>query len=132
MLSNRFLFISIVATLGAHLATLHAPFLPTVFRTEPLSYEHWRLILLVAAAVIAGGELDKWWERRRHRPLGLNVRLCTSSPRIAQATNLARRGGGDKHRHAKPRGELTGGNPEQQERTGQEKDRVNCRYPGVV
>lgn len=70
LLSNRFLFVSVVAALGAHLTVLHLPFLQTVFRTEPLSLEHWGLIVLVALTVIVGGELDKWWSRRRTRPLG--------------------------------------------------------------
>ena len=70
LLSNRFLFVSLVAALGAHLAVLHLPFLQTVFRTEPLSLEQWGWTVLVALTVIVGGELDKWWSRRRHRPLG--------------------------------------------------------------
>ncbi len=67
-LSNRFLFVSMVAALGAHLAVLYLPFFQAVFRTEPLSLELWGLIVLVALTVIVGGELDKWWSRRR--PLG--------------------------------------------------------------
>ena len=70
LFSNRFLFVSLVAALGAHLAALHVPFLQTVFRTQPLSPEQWGWIVLVALSVIVGGELDKWWSRRRHRPLG--------------------------------------------------------------
>lgn len=70
LLSNRFLFVSLVAALGAHLSVLHLPFLQAVFRTEPLPLEHWGWIVLVAITVIVGGELDKWWSRRRTRPLG--------------------------------------------------------------
>ena len=68
--SNRFLFISILAALGAHLAVLHVPWLQAVFRTVPLEPSQWALIVLVATTVIIGGELDKWWSRRRHRPFG--------------------------------------------------------------
>ena len=35
LFSNRFLFVSLVAALGAHLAALHVPFLQTVFRPCP-------------------------------------------------------------------------------------------------
>lgn len=70
LLSNRFLFVSVVAALGAHLAALHVSWLQTVFRTEPLSLQQWALITLVASAVVVGGEMDKWWSRRRRQFLG--------------------------------------------------------------
>lgn len=70
LLSNRFLFVSIAAAALAHLAVLHLGPLQTVFRTVPLGIEEWALLLLVGTTVILGGELDKWWNRRRHRPLG--------------------------------------------------------------
>jgi len=70
LFSNRFLFISMVAALGAHLAVLHVPFLQTVFRTEVLSLGQWTWIVLVATTVLVGGEIDKWWSRHRHRTLG--------------------------------------------------------------
>lgn len=70
LLSNRFLFVSLIGALAAHLAVLHLPALQRVFRTQPLSLSHWGLIVLIGTTVIAGGELDKWWSRRRHRPLG--------------------------------------------------------------
>jgi magnesium-transporting ATPase (P-type) len=69
-LSNRFLFVSLVAAIGAHLAALHVPFLQLVFRTQPLSAQQWGLIVVVASSVIVGGELDKWWSRHRRRALG--------------------------------------------------------------
>jgi Ca2+-transporting ATPase len=70
LLSNRFLFASLVAALAAHLAALYVPFLQAVLRTQGLSPQHWGMIVLVAGTVVAGGELDKWWGRRRGRPLG--------------------------------------------------------------
>jgi magnesium-transporting ATPase (P-type) len=70
LLSNRFLFVSLLAALGAHLAALHLPILQTVFRTQPLSPSQWGLIALVASTVLIGGELDKWRSRRRRHPLG--------------------------------------------------------------
>lgn len=66
--SNRFLFISMVAALAAHLTVLHLPFLQSVFRTQPLSPQLWGWIVVVGLTVILGGELDKWWSR--HRPIG--------------------------------------------------------------
>jgi magnesium-transporting ATPase (P-type) len=69
-LSNRFLFVSVFAALGAHLAALHVSWLQIVFRTQPLSITHWGLIVLLSSTVVVGGELDKWRGRRRNRPIG--------------------------------------------------------------
>jgi magnesium-transporting ATPase (P-type) len=69
-LGNRLLFVSLVASLAAHLAVLHLAPLQAVFSTRPLPPELWGWIVLVGTAVIAGGELDKAWNRRRKRPLG--------------------------------------------------------------
>lgn len=57
--SNRFLFLSVSAAILAHLAVLHVGFLQGIFRTQPLSGEHWLLIAGVGTLVIAGGEIDK-------------------------------------------------------------------------
>jgi len=70
LFSNRFLFVSIVAAAAAHWAVLHAPPLQTVFRTVPLTNGEWLMVFGVGASVIAGGELDKWRNRRRGTPLG--------------------------------------------------------------
>jgi Ca2+-transporting ATPase len=68
--SNRFLFVSLLAALLAQLAVLYWGPFQTVFRTVPLDVEQWALIVTVGWTVILGGELDKWWNRRRERPLG--------------------------------------------------------------
>jgi magnesium-transporting ATPase (P-type) len=70
LLSNPFLFASVAAAALAHLAALHLPALQAIFRTVPLDAAEWALVLLVGTTVILGGELDKWWNRRRARPLG--------------------------------------------------------------
>lgn len=54
----------------AHLAVLHLPPLQAVFRTRPLTSEDWLLVVAIGFTVIAGGELDKAWNRRRSEPLG--------------------------------------------------------------
>ncbi len=68
--SNRFLFVSLVGALLAQLAVLYWGPLQLVFRTVPLSWNEWGVITLVGSTVIAGGELDKWWQRRRKALLG--------------------------------------------------------------
>lgn len=70
MFSNRMLYLSIVAAALAQIAVLYVPFLQTIFRTQPLSGDHWILVLVIGTTVILGGELDKWRNRRRGTPLG--------------------------------------------------------------
>lgn len=58
-LSNRFLFVSIVAALGLHVLALHWAPLQFILRTEPLSLETWLVMVSVAATVLLAVELDK-------------------------------------------------------------------------
>ncbi|MDZ7779127.1 MAG: HAD-IC family P-type ATPase [Gemmatimonadota bacterium] len=70
LLSNRFLFVSLLAALVAQLAVLYWGPLQAVFRTVPLDVEQWGVVVAVGATVVIGGELDKAWQRRRGRALG--------------------------------------------------------------
>ncbi|SMO59910.1 cation-translocating P-type ATPase [Fodinibius sediminis] len=68
--SNKFLFVSLVAALTAHLAVLHVGFLQTIFRTMPLTIDQWMLIVGIGFLVILGGELDKFVNRWRKNHIG--------------------------------------------------------------
>lgn len=68
--SNRFLFLSVSAAMLAHLAVLHVGFMQVIFRTQPLSGEHWLLIAGVGTLVIIGGEVDKIVNHWRKRFIG--------------------------------------------------------------
>jgi magnesium-transporting ATPase (P-type) len=70
LLSNRFLFVSLVAAAIAHTAVLYVPFLQSVFRTMPLPADVLLMIVAVASTVVVGGEIDKWRNRRKERLLG--------------------------------------------------------------
>jgi magnesium-transporting ATPase (P-type) len=70
LLSNPFLFISVIAAFAAHLAVLYLPPLQYVFRTVPIDLSTWLMLVGIGATVVVGGELDKWWNRRRRRPVG--------------------------------------------------------------
>jgi magnesium-transporting ATPase (P-type) len=70
LLSNRFLFVSVLAAASAHLAVLHLGILQAIFRTVPLDASVWGWIALIGSTVILGGELDKAINRRRKRALG--------------------------------------------------------------
>ena len=70
LFGNRFLFLSILGAAAAHAAVLYVPVMQNVFRTEPIGATEWMLVMAVGSTVIAGGELDKWRNRRRGRLLG--------------------------------------------------------------
>lgn len=68
--SNKFLFVSVISAILAHLAVLHFGFMQTIFRTMPLSIEQWLLIITVGSLVIIGGEIDKIINRWRKNFIG--------------------------------------------------------------
>ncbi len=67
--SNRLLFASLLVAAAAHMAVLHLPALQRIFRTQPLGAAEWSFVFAIGLSVIVGGELDKWWNRRRARSL---------------------------------------------------------------
>ncbi|GAB5046468.1 cation-translocating P-type ATPase [Thermodesulfovibrio sp. TK110] len=68
LLSNPFLFFSLIASFLAQLAFIYVPAFQWVFRTQPISMSDWQNILLVALSVIVVVEIDKWI-RRKKKPL---------------------------------------------------------------
>jgi len=64
LLSNPFLFLSLIAATIAQLAFIYVPAFQWIFRTEPISIKDWQNILLVALSVIIVVEIDKWLRRR--------------------------------------------------------------------
>ncbi|WP_141266767.1 cation-transporting P-type ATPase [Thermodesulfovibrio sp. Kuro-1] len=64
LLSNPFLFLSLIAATIAQLAFIYVPTLQWIFRTEPISIKDWHNVLLVALSVIIVVEIDKWLRRR--------------------------------------------------------------------
>ncbi|WP_028842659.1 cation-transporting P-type ATPase [Thermodesulfovibrio yellowstonii] len=64
LLSNPFLFLSLIAATIAQLAFIYVPTLQWIFRTEPISIKDWQNVLLVALSVIIVVEIDKWLRRR--------------------------------------------------------------------
>jgi Ca2+-transporting ATPase len=65
LMSNPFLFYSMIAAFFAQLAVLYVPALQWVFRTEPISMDEWTQIVMVACTVIIAVEVDKWLRRRK-------------------------------------------------------------------
>ncbi|MCL6472608.1 MAG: HAD-IC family P-type ATPase [Firmicutes bacterium] len=63
-LSNRFLFVSIIAAFLAQMALIYIPAMQTVFRSTPLSIREFLIAVGVASVVLFGSEIDKWRLRR--------------------------------------------------------------------
>lgn len=67
LLSNPFLFLSLILATLAQIAFIYVPVLQWIFRTEPISLADWKNILLVALSVIIVVEIDKWLRRRQRK-----------------------------------------------------------------
>jgi Ca2+-transporting ATPase len=65
LMSNPFLFLSLVTALFAHLAVLYVPAFQWVFRTVPIALPEWIEIISVSMTVILAVEIDKWVRRKR-------------------------------------------------------------------
>ena len=64
-LSNPFLFVSMIGAFYAHLAVLYVPALQYVFRTVPLDFDQWVVVVLSSVTIVFGVELDKLYRRRK-------------------------------------------------------------------
>ena len=65
MLSNPFLFISIIAAFLAQIAILYLPAFQWIFRTVPLNIHEWSEIVLVTVTILAAVETDKYIRRKK-------------------------------------------------------------------
>lgn len=73
LMSNPFLFYSMIAAFLAQLAVIYVPALQWVFRTEPIATGDWLQILMVSASVIVVVEADKFLRRRKAGNLQLKI-----------------------------------------------------------
>ncbi len=64
-LSNPFLFVSMIGAFFAHLAVLYVPALQYIFRTVPLDFGQWVIVVVSSVTVVIGVELDKFMRRRK-------------------------------------------------------------------
>ncbi|MBS4030540.1 MAG: HAD-IC family P-type ATPase [Clostridiales bacterium] len=63
VLSNKFLFYSVIAAFTAHISVIYLPPLQAIFRTTALNATHWIAIIAAASLVIVGEELEKGLRR---------------------------------------------------------------------
>ena len=68
LVSNPFLFFSMIAAFFAHLAVLYVPAFQWVFRTVPLTAGEWLSTMIVALTVVVVVEIDKWIRRQTPSP----------------------------------------------------------------
>ncbi len=64
-LSNPFLIVSMIGAFFAHLAVLYVPALQYVFRTVPLDFHQWIIVIASSVTILIGVELDKFIRRRK-------------------------------------------------------------------
>ncbi|RJX19878.1 MAG: HAD family hydrolase [Desulforudis sp.] len=64
LMSNKFLFYSVVASITAQIAVIYVPALQFVFRTVPLTLDDWVAVIGVATTVLVVVEIEK--ALRRH------------------------------------------------------------------
>ncbi len=65
LISNPFLFLSIITAFFAHLAVLYVPAFQWIFRTVPIAMPEWIEIIAVSSTVIFAVEIDKLIRRRK-------------------------------------------------------------------
>jgi Ca2+-transporting ATPase len=63
--SNKWMNYAVLASLAMVLLVVYVPFLNPIFKTQPLGWEQWQLILplLLIPSIVA--ELVKWYMSRR-------------------------------------------------------------------
>ncbi|MFH1047159.1 MAG: HAD-IC family P-type ATPase [Patescibacteria group bacterium] len=67
-LSNRWVTLSVVASLGLQIMVLYVPFFQGIFRTVPLDWFEWLLIAVVSSSVLWAVEGWKWLLRQGKLP----------------------------------------------------------------
>jgi Ca2+-transporting ATPase len=66
-LSNKSLLTAVLLTLVLQLAVIYLPFLQSIFKTNPLSWQELLISLVLSTIVFLGVEIEKWFKRRADR-----------------------------------------------------------------
>ncbi len=67
LFSNNSMLNAVLLTLVLQLAVIYLPFLQSVFKTNPLSWQELLISLILSTIVFWGVELEKWFKRRADR-----------------------------------------------------------------
>ena len=65
IMTNPFLFFSVIAAFFAQMAVIYVPALQWIFRTVPLSLHEWGEILIITVTILIAVETDKFIRRKR-------------------------------------------------------------------
>jgi Ca2+-transporting ATPase len=66
-LSNKSLLNAVLLTLVLQLGVIYLPFLQSIFKTNPLSWQELLISLVLSTIVFWGVEIEKWFKRRADR-----------------------------------------------------------------
>jgi Ca2+-transporting ATPase len=66
-LSNKYLLNAVLLTLVLQLGVIYLPFLQSIFKTNPLSWQELLISLVLSTIVFWGVEIEKWFKRRADR-----------------------------------------------------------------
>jgi Ca2+-transporting ATPase len=69
LLSNKSLLNAVLLTLVLQLAVIYLPFLQSIFKTNPLSWQELLISLVLSTIVFWGVEIEKWFKRRADRKM---------------------------------------------------------------
>jgi Ca2+-transporting ATPase len=70
LLSNKAMLNAVLLTLVLQLAVIYIPFLQSVFKTNPLSWQELLISLVLSTIVFWGVEIEKYFKRRSDRLKG--------------------------------------------------------------
>ena len=62
---NPLLVLSVIGAQGLHIAAMHLPGLSETLRVAPVTLVEWGVLFLIASALPATMEFDKWRDQRR-------------------------------------------------------------------
>ncbi|HWQ44556.1 MAG TPA: calcium-transporting P-type ATPase, PMR1-type [Methanosarcina barkeri] len=65
--TNRSLIYAVLSTVLLQLAAIYVPIMQTAFRTVPLSFSDWAMIIPLASTTLIAMEITKYLEKRTHR-----------------------------------------------------------------
>ena len=66
--SSMMLIILVIFTQFLHLACMHIPFMQIVLSTQPVSFDHWLELSVIALGLVFIMEFDKWlvFRKKQH------------------------------------------------------------------
>ena len=67
--SSMMLIILVIFTQFLHLACMHIPFMQTVLSTQPVSFDRWLELAVIALGLVFIMEFDKWISFRRRKSI---------------------------------------------------------------